>query len=247
MSEWVRREQKEIKITLVLLTLFIVSGCSGNQAEHTLSNAIDNALVATSGNKPPDRFAFASPYRANGYVMQNKDYSFTMPLTKDADWTKMTGWRGASDFQGIGIFLRDPEAQIHITLEYHIGISSYTGKYGETERAVEEKDQSYIDNIRIRYQYPKNIKLYYGTIGKEKYSCTIKEREGQRGERIKNYNCIKSNQSHTKYKAVNIKLIYTNSPNLPAKYKHLAKQYTYQDLQNRAKRTLDSLYIKDGW
>jgi hypothetical protein len=31
------------------------------------------------------------------------------------------------------------------------------------------------------------------------------------------------------------------------KTEQLSKEYTYEDLQNRAKRVLDSLYIKDGW
>ena len=46
----------------------------------------------------------------------------------------------------------------------------------------------------------------------------------------------------TKAKKVHIRLTY-NKPKNPS----LAKEYTYEDFQQRAKRILDSLYIKDGW
>ena len=237
---------KKTKITLALLTLFIVSGCSGDQAEHTLSNAIDRALIASSGNKPLNLFTFASPYRANGYVMQHKDYSFVMPLTKDADWTKMTGWYGASASRTISNSLSDRNAHKGITLGYNISVSSYTGKYGERQRAVEGKDIAYIRS-HIRIDKEDTLKIEYH--GKENYPCEVMEytKENYKSNKFTGYTCYKFNPAHTRYKKVSITLIYTNSPNLPAKYKHLAKQYTYQDLQNRAKRTLDSLYIKDGW
>lgn len=238
---------KEIKLTLTLLTLLIVSGCSGDQTEHALSNAIDNALVATSGNKPPQFFAFASPYRANGYVIQHKDYSFTMPLTKAEDWSSMGGWTGANIYGGVGISVHNPVAKTYgDVLGYGINSSSYTGKYGERQRAVENKDIAYIRS-HIRIDKEDTLKIEYH--GKENYPCEVMEytKEDYKSNKFMGYRCYKFNPAHTQYKTVSISLIYTNSPHLPAKYKHLAKQYTYQDLQNRAKRTLDSLYIKDGW
>ena len=48
-------------------------------------------------------------------------------------------------------------------------------------------------------------------------------------------------------KGVGIKLIYTRVPNLPKELEPLAREYTYEDLQKRSRRILDSLYIKDGW
>lgn len=228
--------------------LFTLFGCNANTASHTLSDTIDSALVATSGNKPPQFFAFASPYRANGYVMQHKDYSFTMPLTKTSDWSKMSGWTGAYIYGGIGIGVDNLNTKTYgAVLSYGINVSSSVGEYSVRKKAIEIKEQSYINNVRKKYQYRKSTKLYYGVIGKENYPCMIKERIGKRGERIKNYDCYKFNPSKTKSKSVGITLIYTKAPNLPDKYKILAKQYTYIDLQKRAKRMLDSLYIKDGW
>jgi hypothetical protein len=40
---------------------------------------------------------------------------------------------------------------------------------------------------------------------------------------------------------------YTKAPTFPKELESLSKEYTYEDLQERAKRMLDSLYIKDGW
>ncbi|GIT98146.1 hypothetical protein [Sulfurovum sp. TSL1] len=239
--------KKYFKIGLVAIMLFTLSGCNSNTPSHTLSNAIDKALIATSGNKPPQFFAFSSSYRANGYVMQHKDYSFTMPLTKERDWSKMSGWNGAYIYGGIGIGMDNPDnKKIGNLLGYAINISSRVGEYGKMQRAIENKDLRYIfthrkvtnkDKLRIEYH------------GKENYTCEVSEfirRQGS-GIRFNVYDCYKFNPSHTKYKSVNIKLLYTKSPNLPAKYKILAKEYTYKDLKSRAKRMLDSLYIKDEW
>jgi hypothetical protein len=80
----------KISSYIFLLTLLIsFVGCSTND----VSDVVDNALVATSGNKPPKFFTFTSPYRSNGYNMQHKDFSFMMPVTKEKDWNKMSGWQ----------------------------------------------------------------------------------------------------------------------------------------------------------
>ena len=228
--------------------VLMLSGCS----THDVSDVVDNALIATSGNKPPKFFAFASPYRANGYIIQHKDFSFMMPLTKEKDWTKMSGWSGAYIYGGIGIGVDNPDVKtVGSILGYGVDFSSSIGKYGERAKATETRDKSYIDNVRIKYKYPKDSKVYYETHGKENYPCIVNEvvnpKRSVPGVRTKSYGCYKFNPTKTMYKKVGITLIYTKSPNLPAKYKSLAKEYTYQDLQDRAKRTLDSLYIKDGW
>jgi len=61
------------------------------------------------------------------------------------------------------------------------------------------------------------------------------------------YICSKFNPERTKTKNIIISFIYTRVPNLPKELEPLAKEYTYEDLQRRSKRILDSLYIKDGW
>ena len=239
--------KRYFKITLAAIMLFTLFGCNANTASHTLSNAIDSALVATSGNKPPQFFAFASPYRANGYVMQHKDYSFTMPLTKASDWSKMSGWTGAYIYGGIGIGVDNLNTKTYgAVLSYGINVSSSVGEYGEMQQAIESKN---IEYIRSHIRIDTNDKLRIEYQGKEDYICKVMEysKKNYKSSKFIGYTCYKFNPSHKKYKSVNIKLIYTKSQNLPAKYKNIAKEYTYQDLQRRAKRVLDSLYIKDGW
>ena len=79
--------------------------------------------------------------------------------------------------------------------------------------------------------------------GKENYVCDVSETQETKYNRFKKiYECYKFNSNRTKAKNVVVSLTY-NKPNDPK----LAKEYTYKDLQQRAKRMLDSLYIKDGW
>jgi len=239
-----------LKIQISMGIVLIVLGCS----THDVSDVVDNALVATSGNKPPKFFAFASPYRANGYIMQHKDFSFMMPETKERDWTKMSGWSGAYIYGGIGIGVDNPDVKIiGSILGYGIDFSSSVGKYGDMERAIESKNYNFIKTKMKSHGINKygrigNLNVHYEVHGKEEYPCLLKEsKDIKRGVRKKVYYCYKFNAAKTRAKSVTIKLIYTKSPNFPSKYKSLAKEYTYQDLQKRAKRTLDSLYIKDGW
>ena len=56
------------------------------------------------------------------------------------------------------------------------------------------------------------------------------------------FQCYKFNSTRTKMISVSLVLTY-HKPNDPI----LVQEYTYEDLQSRAKRMLDSLYIKDGW
>ncbi len=234
-----------LKILISMGMVLILSGCS----THDVSDVVDNALVATSGNKPPKFFAFASPYRANGYIMNHNDFTFMMPLTKEKDWTKMSGWHGAYIYGGIGVSIgNSDESKVGKYLGYGFNFSSSISKYSERARAVYTKDKNYIQYIRNHYKYKKSTKLYYETHGKENYPCIIKVyRDVKRGIITKNYDCYKFNPAKTRAKSVVTKLVYTKSPKLPTKYRSLANEYTYQDLQNRAKRVLDSLYIKDGW
>ncbi len=236
------------KIQMSMVVVLMLSGCS----THDVSDAIDDALVATSGNKPPKFFAFASLSRANGYIMDHKDFTFMMPLTKERDWSKMSGWNGAYIYGGISVGVEKLREKTRgKILGYGFNFSSSVGKYGERAQATETKDENYIKMIRKKYQYPKNSKVYYETHGKENYPCIVNEvinpKRSVPGVRTKSYGCYKFNPEKTMYKTLGVTLVYTKSPKLPSQYKTLAKEYTYQDLQNRAKRTLDSLYIKDGW
>ncbi len=237
-----------IKLGLLIGSILILDGCS----THDVSDAVDNALVATSGNKPPKFFAFASPSRANGYIMHHKDFMFMMPLTKEKDWIKMDGWDGAYIYGDISVGVaKHREKTRGKMLGYGFNFSSSIGKYDERSQATETRDKSYIKMTRKKYQYKKDSKVYYETHGKEYYPCIVNEvintKTSLPGVRTKSYGCYKFNSTKTMYKKVGITFIYTKSPNLPSKYRSLANEYTYQDLQKRAKRVLDSLYIKDGW
>jgi len=228
--------------------MFIFIGCSAKEANKNSTILANNLLVSLSGNQPPQRFVFASPYRANGYVMQHKDYAFTMPLTKEKDWSDMSGWYGSSDFQGIGMAVNNSDTKMGIMLGYGINISSSVGKYGEMQKAIENETIKYSPQRKTPNGKIINMNVHTEYHGREHYPCVVAQsRDKNRGIESKAYRCYKFNPSHTKYKSVIIKLIYNKSPKLPVKYKSLAKEYTYQDLQNRAKRMLDSLYIKEGW
>ena len=239
-----------IKLGLLIGSILILDGCS----THDVSDAVDNTLVATSGNKPPKFFAFASPSRANGYIMHHKDFTFMMPLTKEKDWSKMDGWDGAYIYGGISVGVaKHREKTKGKMLGYGFNFSSSIGEYGDMERAIESKNYNFIKTKMKSHGINKygrvgNLNVHYEVHGKEEYPCLVKEaKDIKRGVRKKVYFCYKFNPTKTRAKSVTLKLIYTKSPNLPSKHNSLAKQYTYHDLQKRAKRVLDSLYIKDGW
>ncbi|GIT98147.1 hypothetical protein [Sulfurovum sp. TSL1] len=244
--------KKYFKIGLVAIIWITLSGCNSNTASHALSDAIDKALVVTSGNKPASRFHFTGPEYINRWYFSNKNYKMNAPTTYQKDWVKMSGWRGVEDFQGAELILYFKDAlEYGDLLSYAINVSSSVGEYGERAKAIETRDKSYIENVRKKYQYSKNSKTYYETHGKENYPCIVNEVINPKtlvpGTITQSYGCYKFNTIRNKYKSVSITLTYTKSPNLPEKYKHLAKEYTYKDLQKRAKRMLDSLYIKDEW
>jgi len=219
--------------TFILTLLSIgLSGCSGEQMAHDITKT----QIAISGNKPPALFEIANIDTMRDYVFNTKDFSFSLPFAKQSDFTKMGGWDGMSMRDGKTIALGFKNSIV-----YHISISTplHAYKYTERERSIELKDTLSIRN-RKKWLRPKD-KLYIKNYGKENYTCT--NTIFTRGSKKKSvYNCYKFNLSRTKVKNVVVSLTYSK-PNNPT----IAKQYTYQDLQNRAKRTLDSLYIKDGW
>jgi len=213
------------KITFILLLV----GCSGEQMAHDITKA----QITMSGNKPPAKYRVANLQTMRDYIFDTKYFSFKFPTAKKTDFTKMGGWWGASHRDGKTI-------TSHLSPMYHMNVSTSGNvlKYEKKARAVENKDHAYIRYVRKEYQYPKNTKLYYGTYGKENYSCMIKERKDKFNRYKASYNCYKFNPARTKTKSVTVSLTYNPSS---------SKGYTFQDLKRRAKRTLDSLYIKDGW
>jgi len=216
-----------------------VSGCGGNQLEH----AIEKGMIATSGNTPPASFAIANMETMRDYVFNTKDFSFYLPSAKQSDFTKMGGWDGMSMRDGKTIALGFTNSIV-----YHITVSTSgkVKKYGERERAIVNNDIKYLRN-----RFPKKTrkgKIYninVGTIrgGKENYPCIVRESYDPKYEKRKiSYGCFKIDSTGLLKKGAGISLTY-NKPKNPTS----AKQYTYNDLKRRAKRMLDSLYIKDGW
>ena len=218
-----------MKLLSILTFALLLVGCSGEQISHNITKT----QIAMSGNKPPAFFSVANIETMRDYIFNAKDFSFKFPTAKQSDFNKMGGWKGGSSRNGKTITL-------YLKSMYHMDVSTSGNvlDYGERARAVENKDQSYITYVRKKYQYPKNTKLYYGMYGKENYNCMIKERKDKFNRYKASYDCYKYNPTRTNANSVTVSLTYSQSS---------SKQYTYQDLKQRAKRTLDSLYIKDGW
>lgn len=116
----------------------------------------------------------------------------------------------------------------------------------QRERAIETNNVKY---LRSKIKIDDTDKLYIKRFGKEQYLCTIMEYTDNQypNNQYSGYNCYKPNIKRTMIKKIHIRLTYSKSPDYPKETSDLIKDYTYEDLQERAKRMLDSLYIKDGW
>lgn len=225
---------------LIIFLAIMLSGCSGSK----ITNNITKTQIGMSGNKPPAFFSVANIETMRDYIFHTKDFSFQFPVSKPSDFTKMGGWSGMSIRDGKTIAFGFKNSII-----YHVSVSTSGNvlRYEEREKAIENNDISY-----LRRQMPKRVKnngemmdisLKSIRAGRENYPCTERTSSHLKyGKKKISYGCFKVNDNKTKIKYVSISLTY-NKP----EDKNLAKQYTYKDLQKRAKRTLDSLYIKEGW
>jgi hypothetical protein len=224
-----------MKYIFLFIIAFTFNGCSPKN----LDNTVENMMISLSGNEPPQSFRVANLQTMKDYVFNTKDFSFSLPLAKESDFTKMGGWEGMSmrDGKTIVLGLKD-------SIVYHIHVTSSIYKYEERERAVENEDLVYLNNRYHKYYPNKNISLQRH--GKENYICEVKEgvtdRDIYQNKEKISFGCYSFNTTRTKAKIVGINLTYNRSNN-----PNIAKEYTYEDLQERAKRMLDSLYIKDGW
>ncbi len=234
---------KKIILNLLFLSLMLsFIGCS----THDVSDTIDNTLAQAAGNKPAKFFNFTEPKYVDRWKFKHKDYDALPPRTKANDWSKMSGWDGGYFGTSIAVGLRQGRKGQYNGISYALDIHTSILKYSNQERAIENNN---IDYIRKGYHtYNSKIKVNIEHHGKENYSCVVlNTKDKKSGLERKIYNCYKFNPTRTLSKRIKIILTYTKSPDLTKKYKNLAKEYTYQDLQTRAKRMLDSLYIKDGW
>jgi len=231
-----------VKYIYATLATFILYGCSGQQ----MADNITKAQIAMSGNKPPAFFRIENIYTMNHYVFETEDFSFKPPFAKEKDFSQMGGWFGGSHRNGKAIVLNLNPKKIGISYHIVVSTSGNVLEYGEREKAIEARNVEYIE--KRYHKYNPNIKISFAKYGKENYPCMIINSYNDKyGKQEINYDCYKANSKKSKVKSVTINLTYTKVPNLQEKYKNLAKEYTYEDLQKRAKRMLDSLYIKADW
>jgi hypothetical protein len=231
-----------MKYIFLFIIAFILNGCSPK----SLENSIENLFVASSGNKPPSNFKIANVETMRDYVFDMPDYTIALPSAKEEDFTLMNGWEGAT-FYNKNVVLHMSEFGIL----YHIYVSTSIDKYTEREKAIETNNVKY---LRSKIKIDDTDKLYIKRFGKKQYLCTIMEYTDNQypNNQYSGYNCYKPNIKRTMIKKIHIRLTYSKSPysespNFPKETSDLIKEYTYEDLQERAKRMLDSLYIKDGW
>ena len=224
-------------IILFLLNMSFI-GCSSG----SLKNAIDNSMVLMSGNRPPNFFKVANLQTMEDYRFNLKDYTIAMPSARKEDFSIFGGWQGLTHYgKEITLYLGTEK----LGYPYHITVtSSHTLAYGTREKAIEAGDIEYIKNIYHQHNPNTNISLQ--RYGKENYPCIVIEKITDKqkypNKEESSFQCYKLNSTQTKAKYITLILTY-NKPNDPV----LAKEYTYEDLKERAKRVLDSLYIKDGW
>ena len=233
-----------MRYIIFFFLVFSLLGCSPK----SLENFVEKSLIATSGNKPPNNFKIANIETMRDYVFDMPDYSISLPSAKEEDFRLMNGWEGAT-INNKDLVLYPGQYGI-----YHIHVTTSVYKYEGSMKKIINQDLSYIQTSPIT-KYMKhengdenNIDIHYEIHGKENYNCLVSEDINKiYGKKIIGYNCYKTNISKTKIKEITIVLTYQKSPNFLKEYANLTKDYTYEDLQQRAKRMLDSLYIKDGW
>ena len=213
----------------------LMFGCSGAE----MARDINKVQIAMVGNKPPTSFKVANLQTMKDYVFNMNDYTIAMPGAKVSDFRGKSQYSGKKAWQGLTHYNKD--ITLYLEGYYHISVTaSKVFEYGERERAIESNNIDYIRSIYHKYNPKTDISIQKQ--GKENYFSVIIERKNNSSKKIISYKSYKFNSQRTKAKSVVVVLTY-HKPTNPT----LAKQYTYSDLKRRAKRMLDSLYIKDGW
>ena len=220
-----------MRYIILFILVFTFNGCSPKN----LDNTVENMMISLSGNEPPQSFRVANLQTMKDYVFNTKDFSFSLPYATKEDFSKMGGWDGMSMRDGKTIVLG-----LRNSIVYHIELSVSKKAYTDRERAIENGNVAYLHSV---IKIDDTDKLYIKKFGKEQYSCTVMEYTNVEypSKKYTGYECYKHNNKGQS-KSVHIRLTYNKPNNLI-----IAKDYTYEDLQQRAKRMLDSLYIKDGW
>ena len=230
--------KKAIFYTVMFVVHFTLSGCNAQN----IVNSYNNLSVRLAGNTPPTFFKVDSIEETNDLKLMSKHFTALMPMVREKDFKDMGGWHGS--FHGKDL----TTLYLYKFGFYHLEFTSSTYPYTDRERAIENKINNFPSQRTKSNGEIIDVNLHYETHGKEKYICLINESYNVKlGERKKHYGCYKFNPERTAVKKISIDLTYTRVPNLPEELEALANEYTYEDLQKRLQRILDSLYIKDGW
>ena len=227
-----------IKNIIFSAMVLLITGCANQPGQTAVLNVFTSA----------DKFN-------HHWMLKHEHYEAATPVAKDGDWNEMMrGWITGQSDSGHGLHLMTKkDSYLAYDIDFYVSITPYT----DADRALERGDKEYISN-RYRQGTEKNGRVYYINAhvehhGKENYPCMVYEeytpanRYLKTETRIKHITCYKFNPERTMKKIVSIQLIYTRVPNLPKELEPLAREYTYEDLQKRSQRILDSLYIKDEW
>ncbi|MDD3770582.1 MAG: hypothetical protein PHV10_08250 [Sulfuricurvum sp.] len=176
-----------------------------------------------------------------------KGFCSLFPEFRESDFIKMNHpWNMMTDENGYSVGIEQTLPNGAIVLDYSIQFSASILPYTERERALEEKNIAYMKTSKTWIKPTDLVTIEHH--GKENYFCFVVETsEIKRGRKSKIYYCDKFNPERTITKHITINITYTCAPNLPKELEPLAREYTYEDLQKRSQRILDSLYIKDEW
>jgi len=224
-----------IKYVFALIVSLILAGCGNSH----------NILLRTN-SVPPLFFKMTDKQTMDNFYFDTQKYAFKFPSSKESDFTQRGGWTGMTSNDGHGITLSFKDGtgyNIDFLCDY------YPHKVTERTRAIENgtiKFRPQRTIVKRGKKYIIDINTHIEHYGTENYPCVVSSSEihyEKYGNKyIIGYRCYKFNPDKTKYIKVHIRLSYSKPIN-PT----LAKQYTYADLKRRAKRMLDSLYIKDNW
>ena len=217
-----------MRYVISMIVVIMMIGCTRSEV---------NYMMAT-GEPPPTFFKITDMKTMNNFVFDTKKFSFLLPQGKVIDFEGDRFWRGASSRDGNAITLFNGPYHIDIAFENY-----YPQKVTKYERAILDNNLTY---IRSHIRIDPDDKLYIRHYGKESYLCTVMEYTKSckcyKNDKYMGVSCYKFNPSKTEYECVVIRLTYSK----PLDPK-LARIFTYEDLKKRARRMLDSLYIKSLW
>lgn len=243
-----------MKHLLLLGGILLISGCS--QPNMTTIYPEDKQMVLKDRAVDLPMPFYDLSMKSQDYPRcHKKGFCALFPEFRDSDFIKMNHpWNMIAHENGYSIGIEQTFPNGAIVLDYSIQFFSSISPYDARARAVEYKDKQYILTSpttqygKDKYGKEGNVNVHYETHGKENYTCLVSERADKTlGMKGIGFNCYKFNPERTMAKNVVIRLTYTRIPNLPQELEPLANEYTYEDLQQRSQRILDSLYIKDGW